>query len=683
MTMPHMNKTWRRWVLTAGMLISFLVVSAQYRQLDSLKQLLQNSSSLQERFSILHVIAINYKNRDKLDSMLDVCSEQLGIAHKLKNDSFLIITYNNIGNALEVKGDYTSALEFYLKGLNLAEKIGSDELSQPFLNNVALIYLDMGNFDAALDWLKKAKERLPMLKGQYSNSSVVDMNISETYLGLKSYDSALISVKSSFAALTPLDYDYTYSNLMYDFAQIYEFQNKPDSASDYYVKSIQFADSLQDLFHLADASKYYGRFLLKQKDFPNTRKYANLSLKAAQDAYYKAGIVDAADILSELYAQTKKPDSAYFYGNMKNLYRDSLFNEKNVNQLKDMTLKEHIRESELEQAEEQNQTRIKIYSLAGGVAIFLLIAIILLRNNRQKQKAYALLTAQKKEIDQQKTNLEKAITELKSTQAQLIQSEKMASLGDLTAGIAHEIQNPLNFVNNFSEVSVELLTEYKDGALHSLTGTEKEETSDLVTNLTQNLEKIKYHGRRAEVIVKGMLEHSKGYTGQKKLTDLTRLTEDFIRVTKSSQLAKDKEFNTQIETFFEQDLPRIEIVPEDIGRVLVNLLGNAFYAVNQRKKLMGDDFKPLVSVYIAKKENPTSISGGLELKVRDNGVGIPVKILDKIFQPFFTTKPAGTGTGLGLSISYDIITNEHNGLLTVKSVEEEYTEFIVYLPYEA
>jgi two-component system, NtrC family, sensor kinase len=680
-TITQMKKSWRHWLLLPGMFLSILFVSAQYTQLDSLKQQLQKTFSLKDRFGILHQIAINYKNRDKLDSMLDVCSEQLGIAHELKNDSFLVITYNNIGNALEVKGDYTLALEFYLKGLHLAETNGSLGLIHPFYNNIALIYLDLGNFDLALDWLLKARKQVPILGPRYANYySLIDMNISETYMGLKRYDSALAFVKSSFATLLPSDYGFMYSNLMYDFGQVYEFQNKPELASEYYNKSILFADSVQDLFHLADASKFYGRFLLKQKDFSNTRKYAVISLRAAQDASYKAGIVDAAEVLSEMYTQTHHLDSAYFYGNMKNLYRDSLFNEKNVNQLKDMTLKEHIRESELEQAEEQYQTRIKIYLLAGGVAIFLLLAVILLRNNRQKQKAYTLLSYQKKEIDLQKTNLEKAIAELKSAQAQLIHAEKMASLGDLTAGIAHEIQNPLNFVNNFSEVSIELLKEYRDVVLNDMTGREKEETSGLVTNLTQNLEKIEFHGKRAEVIVKGMLEHSKGYTGQKKLTSLAKLAEDFVRLAKSNQLTKDKAFNTQVETILDQDLPPVEIVPEDIGRVLVNLLGNAFYSVKEKKKLKGDNFTPVVTVSVSKTSNAEPHTAGLELKVRDNGMGISGKMLDKIFQPFFTTKPAGTGTGLGLSISYDIITNEHGGFLKVKSVEGEYTEFIVYLP---
>ncbi|MBV9962486.1 MAG: GHKL domain-containing protein [Parafilimonas sp.] len=273
------------------------------------------------------------------------------------------------------------------------------------------------------------------------------------------------------------------------------------------------------------------------------------------------------------------------------------------------------------------------------------------------------------ELTKQKEELEHALEELKATQTQLIQSEKMASLGELTAGIAHEIQNPLNFVNNFSEVNIELIEELKvDGK--KLTTEEKE---DLMSDITQNLEKISYHGKRADAIVKSMLQHSRRNTGQKELTDINALSDEYLRLSYHGLRAKDKTFNAEFKTDFDDSIEKIEVVPQDVGRVLLNLFNNAFYAVSDKKKAAGENYKPIVSLTTKK------INGAIEIKVSDNGNGVPQNIVDKIFQPFFTTKPTGQGTGLGLSLSYDII-KSHGGEIKIETKENEGTTFIVQLP---
>ena len=265
--------------------------------------------------------------------------------------------------------------------------------------------------------------------------------------------------------------------------------------------------------------------------------------------------------------------------------------------------------------------------------------------------------------------IEKTLTDLKQTQAQLIQSEKMASLGELTAGIAHEIQNPLNFVNNFSEVSAELVDEMNEEIeLGNL-----EDAKEISTDLKQNLEKINHHGKRAGDIVKGMLQHSRSNSGQKELTDINALADEYLRLAYHGLRAKDKSFNAKMESVFETDLQQVEIVPQDIGRVILNLITNAFYAVNERRKDEIDNYEPIVCVTTKNKNND------IEISVRDNGNGMPQKVLDKIFQPFFTTKPTGQGTGLGLSLSYDIV-KAHGGELKVETNEGEGTEFKIVLP---
>jgi len=279
------------------------------------------------------------------------------------------------------------------------------------------------------------------------------------------------------------------------------------------------------------------------------------------------------------------------------------------------------------------------------------------------------LEQKRKAIEDSNDALQKSLQELKATQSQLIQSEKMASLGELTAGIAHEIQNPLNFVNNFSEVSKELLEEM----LEEIQNGDMEEVNAIAQDVIQNLEKINHHGKRADGIVKGMLQHSRTSSGEKEKTDINILVDEYLRLAFHGLRAKDKSFNAALETNLDGSIKPINITPQDIGRVVLNLITNAFYVVNEKKKMDLDGYEPKVVVKTKKGKNQITIH------VTDNGNGIPKKILDKIFQPFFTTKPTGQGTGLGLSLSYDII-KAHGGDIKVNTKENEGTAFIISLP---
>ncbi|MDM9630944.1 two-component regulator propeller domain-containing protein [Robiginitalea aurantiaca] len=276
--------------------------------------------------------------------------------------------------------------------------------------------------------------------------------------------------------------------------------------------------------------------------------------------------------------------------------------------------------------------------------------------------------AREKELEQAK-EIEKAYAELKATQSQLIQSEKMASLGELTAGIAHEIQNPLNFVNNFSELNMELLEE-----LDEETGKGNlKEVQNLTKDIKENELKINHHGKRADSIVKGMLQHSRSSDGQKELTDINVLADEYVRLAYHGLRARDKSFNATFKTDLDSSIGKVNIVPQEIGRVVLNLLNNAFYAVNEKKQTTQKEYSPTVSLITKKTKN------GIEIQVSDNGKGMPEEVRNKVFQPFFTTKPTGQGTGLGLSLSYDII-KAHGGTLEVKSEEGKGTEFIIKLP---
>ena len=279
------------------------------------------------------------------------------------------------------------------------------------------------------------------------------------------------------------------------------------------------------------------------------------------------------------------------------------------------------------------------------------------------------LELKRKAVEDTNAALEKSLEDLKAAQAQLIQSEKMASLGELTAGIAHEIQNPLNFVNNFSDVSTELVDEMNE----EIDNGNLEDAKQIAHDLKQNLEKINHHGKRAGDIVKGMLQHSRTSTGQKELTDINALADEYLRLAYHGLRAKDKSFNAATKTDYDETIGLIKVIPQDIGRVVLNLITNAFYAVNERKKHQPEGYEPVVSVSTKREKDK------IEIKVKDNGTGIPQKVLDKIFQPFFTTKPTGQGTGLGLSLSYDIV-KAHGGELKVETKEGQGAEFILQLP---
>ena len=266
--------------------------------------------------------------------------------------------------------------------------------------------------------------------------------------------------------------------------------------------------------------------------------------------------------------------------------------------------------------------------------------------------------------------LTQTLEELKTTQVQLIQSEKMASLGELTAGIAHEIQNPLNFVNNFSEVSNELI----DEMCEQLEKGNAEEAKAIANEVKMSLEKINLHGKRADGIVKSMLQHSRTSTGKKEPTDINVLADEYLRLAYHGLRAKDKSFNAAIKTDYDESIGLVKIISQDIGRVILNLITNAFYAVMEKKKLHPTGYEPTVTVSTKKIDNKIIV------EVKDNGTGIPQKAIDKIFQPFFTTKPTGQGTGLGLSLSYDIVTKGHGGELKVETKEGESTAFSVILP---
>jgi signal transduction histidine kinase len=374
----------------------------------------------------------------------------------------------------------------------------------------------------------------------------------------------------------------------------------------------------------------------------------------------------ADTLLAVVHEAMGNTDSAYFYLQQSVKLRNELFNNEKAQELLSIVNADKQHKADIENAKAAFKRKLQVYIFIGALFLLLCVALFLFKSNRQRTKANRTLSRQKHE-------LEDTLQKLKSTQSQLIQSEKMASLGELTAGIAHEIQNPLNFVNNFSDVSVELLDELKEGPFQKLAETDKTEADEVVKSLTDNLQKINHHGKRADAIVKGMLQHSRASTGKKELTNINALADEYLRLSYHGLRAKDNSFNANFTTHFDESIDKIEVAPQDIGRVLLNLYNNAFYAVNEKKKQLNGTFEPTVTI------STRRVGNKIELSVRDNGNGIPEKVVDKIFQPFFTTKPTGQGTGLGLSLSYDII-KAYGGEIKVETNEGEGATFRLLLP---
>src|SRR4030095_6574348 len=319
-------------------------------------------------------------------------------------------------------------------------------------------------------------------------------------------------------------------------------------------------------------------------------------------------LLETSELLTRLFYRRKNMDSAFYYQDVAKAMTDSLYGPQKFKELQLLMLQEQQRQQEIQQEQERYKNKTKMIGLWSAIGVFLIIAFLLYRNNRHKQKTNVLLQSQKEKILN-------TLSELKATQSQLIQSEKMASLGELTAGIAHEIQNPLNFVNNFSDVNTELLGEMKD----EMTKGNLDNAKTIADNVIDNEEKINHHGKRADAIVKGMLQHSRTSSGQKEPTDINALADEYLRLAYHGLRAKDKSFNADIKTDFDQSIEKIYIVPQEIGRVILNLINNAFYAVDEKKKQNHNGFEPTVSV-ITKKTN-----GKVEIKVSDNGNGIPQK----------------------------------------------------------
>jgi len=640
---------------------------AQTNSIDSLKQLLKNEQRDTSRVLLLNQLSLAYR-LTKPDTALAMIQQALSLSKKAVYASGEVKSLSGIASIFRITGNYPKALQLHLEALKKAEAIPDERTASTILLSIAIDYEYLGDYRQAVNYTLKV---LAIGKRLHEEARIntSSLNLGNEYEKLNMFDSALFYTKQAYDLSVKLkNADFT-GVALNNFGNIYSKMGNGATAMKNYRLSLPYSINEEDDDALCESYLGMASLFRKAGQADSCLYYAKLSLTTAQKASFISRVMDASNFLTSYYTSINDIDSAFVYQSATIAAKDSLFSQEKAREIQSLSYEETLRQQQIQDAKEEAQTRLKFNMLFGGLGALLIVAFLLFRNNRQRRKANILLKHQKEKV-------ESTLQELKTTQGHLVQSEKMAALGELTAGIAHEIQNPLNFVNNFSEVSNEMLAEMKT----ELTNNNKENAVAIADDIKQNLEKINLHGKRADAIVKGMLQHSRRSSGVKEPTDINALCDEFLRLAYHGLRAKDKSFNANFKTDFDDSIGKINIIPQDIGRVILNLINNAFYAVDEKKKSGIKNYEPIVTVSTKTVKPPLGGLGAkVEISVKDNGNGIHQKVLDKIFQPFFTTKPTGQGTGLGLSLSYDIVKG-HGGELKVETKEGEGSDFIIQLP---
>jgi signal transduction histidine kinase len=643
------------------------------------KHLLSLEKTDTGKIKMLASIAAGYRFYH-IDSALFYSEKALSLARKDGLRVYEAAYLSDEGSIFLESGDIPRALNCLLQGLDILDKTPDDFNSSRFRagieNRIGNVYMELGEYTTSINHYRISLT----VFGKFNQMGVCNelSNIGNDYELLGKLDSAKIYQQRAFDLSANLR-GTLFNNV--DRAELRErLGNIATDVGDYigalshYRQGVQVAIVTNDLRNLSVLYRKMAGVFEKMHLRDSSFFYAKKTLAVSRQVSMKKSIYQAAGLLSGYFEVKHEPDSALFYARLAENVRDAMYGTQTFRELQLLTLREQHQRQQLEDDKKKLQYNFLIAFMTFALMGCSLIAVILWRGNRKQKLTNSQLHIQKEEITTQRNNLDEAFKQLKLTQAQLIQSEKMASLGELTAGIAHEIQNPLNFVNNFSEVNQEMLEELKAACKKPEDERDEELEVELINDLIENEGKINHHGKRADAIVKGMLEHSRAGNGQKEPADINALADEYLRLSYHGLRAKDKSFNVEMLCRFDKTLPKININSQDIGRVLLNLFNNAFYAVNQKTKIAGGDYKPEVVV-------TTSTSNGqVTIKVNDNGVGIPEAIKDKIMQPFFTTKPTGEGTGLGLSLTYDMVVKGHGGSIMVDSSEGEGSEFIISLP---
>ena len=658
----------KRFLLLTGIFVASCLrfAAAQKPVVDSLKRAYQENRQDSTLVVLLDVKSIITFVETNTDSGMICARQGLAISRRIHYEYGEIRSLANIAHYLNVMGDLPGALRVSFEVLPRAIAMNETYTIGECYNTLGSTYNTLNDLKKSNEYYHKAV--IYAIKSGIDEQLFSEYNnLSRNFFERNLLDSALWYTNKAYSLALEKHLDRQIGFAIRSFGIIEFKKGNYKAAITFYNKSLaQKASSnnhnlrCEDLRRKAEAYR-------KLNNLDSCIYFAIQAYAEAKLEHSPKLTVSTTSLIADAFKSKDDYRQAYEYQQIMLKAQDSLFSQQKTLQVHNVEFGEQQRIDEIKSAEAEYKNKTRFYALLTVAGVFVLVALFLLYSNRARKKANKQLHAQNEQIQSQRQALETTLTELKNTQNQLIQSAKMASLGELTAGIAHEIQNPLNFVNNFSEVSIELMDELND----ELDKGDTKEARAITADVIENLGKINHHGKRAGGIVKGMLEHSRASAGQKEPTDLNKLADEYLRLAFQGFKAKEKSFDAELVTSFKENLPKVTVIPQDFGRVLLNLFNNAFYAVNQKAKTEGTGYRPEVSV------STTAENGRLVIRVKDNGTGIPLAIKDKVMQPFFTTKPTGEGTGLGLSLSYDIIVKGHGGSIDLNTSEGEFTEFIV------
>ncbi len=618
------------------------------------------------------------QNKGDFMGSIDYYNDALVIARGLETQVLVPGILNNIGLVNYNLGNYVEALNNFYEAINGADETDNANVKAAALNNIAAIYFQQDKLEDAKG---KYREMLAIYQdlGNQGRVILAYNNIGDVELKQGRPNEALKSLKIAHGSAIELNSPEFLEMTSRTLADIYSALDSVDKAEELYLESISMSQT--NGYGVPYAHSLIGLAGLYYKDgkLGEALDLGKKGLAQAEMMTQPMLMRNANELLSRIYEDQGNFEEALKSFRLFKFYNDSINTSHAQRLTATLEAEYEFSKRAMEYERENSRQRWIIFSTCAGLFSFLVILFVGYRNKKNLDKAYHSLQEKTKEIASKNEALEKALSQLKAAQAQLIQAEKMASLGELTAGIAHEIQNPLNFVTNFSELSIEMIQDVQEERAKNPDTQDQQLLDEILSDIQVNLNKISQHGKRADSIVKGMLEHSRASTGEKVQTDIKSLINECLRLSFHGLRARDKTFSADFSAELPPDLPKINLVPQDISRLLLNLFNNAFYACgNSDFRKENPELKPHVSVK-ANIERTGSSKGLLKITVMDNGPGIPSAIIDKIFQPFFTTKPSGHGTGLGLSLSYDIA-KAHGGELKVKSVPGEFTAFIIFLP---
>ncbi|RRA98126.1 tetratricopeptide repeat-containing sensor histidine kinase [Larkinella rosea] len=656
------------------------LVCAQSAEIDSLKRQLAHQPADTNRVRLLNQLGRLYLDI-KPDTTYRLAQQAYQLAQELDDKPGRARGLSIMGSSLASLGDYPKAIRSFQQSLQISRSIHDLTATYRTLNNMAAPYQDQKDHRQALRLLQEAQRIFELV---HRNDSQRDAhsyatlygNLGEAFLKIDQLDSADYYLRQALPLSEQQGGRIVLEHNLYQLGDLQLKRHDTTAALAYYRRGLVAARESNTTVILADIYLRIATVYQAKGPIDSCIVNARRALLAGQQSGYLNVILSTSELLTKLYEGRDNTQALRYY-KVAVAAKDSLFSQEKLKQLLTLGFEEQQRRQEQAATAALYQNRIRLYGLSGLVAVVVLVAGLLWRNNQRQRRSNQLLTLQKTELDQQRSKAEQALRELQTTQNQLIQKEKMASLGELTAGIAHEIQNPLNFVNNFAEVGTELVDEFREDMVPQLLPAQKELAGAFLEDLSQSLNKIAHHGRRADAIVKGMLAHSRATTGTREPTNLNALANEYLQLACQGMRTKDKNpVDVTIHTDFEEGLRPVMVIPQDIGRVLLNVYNNAFYAVQEKKNRLPttESYQPTVWLRTWQEADQVII------EVHDNGMGIPESAIEKVFQPFFTTKPTGEGTGLGLSLSYDLVTKGHGGKLSVVSEPGQFTRMQIALP---